>query len=224
MEVTYANLVDFSVKPQGYYSDERREMLKYIPPATKTSLEFGCGDGLFSALIKEKFGAETWAIEKDKTAAHEAAEKLNRVINADAYESLKNIPENYFDCIIFNDILEHLVDPYSLLISVKKKLTDRGVIVASIPNVRYCRDFFNFVVKGNWDYVNGGTLDKTHLRFFTSKSILKMFEHLGFEVLLMEGIQPTLNKPFRLLNILLFKKLEDLRYFRFAVVARPTRM
>jgi hypothetical protein len=104
---------------------------------------------------------------------------------------------------------------------VKKKLTEDGVIVASIPNVRYCRNFVNFVIKGNWDYRDGGTLDKTHLRFFTSKSILKMFEHLGFEVLLMEGIQPTHNKIFKLLNILLFKALEDLKYFRFAIVARP---
>ncbi len=217
----HADLTDFSIKVKGYYEDKRQEMLKYIPEGIKTSLEFGCGFGRFSALIKEKFGTETWAVEIDKQAAQEAEKKLDKVINAEAFESLKNIPDKEFDCVIFNDILEHLVDPYSLLISVKKKLTDDGVIVASIPNVRYCRNFFDFVIKGTWDYSDGGTLDKTHLRFFTYKSILKMFEHLGFEVLLMEGIQPTKNKMFRLLNILLFKKLEDLKYFRFAIVARP---
>jgi inhibitor of KinA sporulation pathway (predicted exonuclease) len=48
-----------------------------------------------------------------------------------------------------------------------------------------------------------------------------MFDHLGFEVILMEGIRPTKNKGFRLLNILLFKALDDLKYFHFATVVRP---
>jgi 2-polyprenyl-3-methyl-5-hydroxy-6-metoxy-1,4-benzoquinol methylase len=220
----HADLTDFSIKAKGYYVDQRKEMLKYIPEGAEKSLEFGCANGRFSTLIKKKFGLEAWAVEMDKGAADEAAKKLDRVINADAHESLKDIPYNYFDCIIFNDILEHLIDPYSLLISVKTKLTDDGVIVVSIPNVRYCRHFFDFVIKGNWDYQDGGTLDKTHLRFFTSRSILKMFKHLGFDVLLMEGIQPTQNKKLRLLNTLLFKTLEDLMYFRFATVVRPVKV
>jgi len=216
-----ADLTDFSIKPKGYYVDKREEMLKYIPEGIKTSLEFGCGYGCFSAQIREKFGTETWAIEIDKRAAEEAAKKLDRVINAEAHESLKDVPDNYFDCIIFNDILEHLVDPYSLLISVVKKLTDDGVIVTSIPNVRYWYNYINFTVRGNWDYQDWGTLDKTHLRFFTSRSILNMFKHLGFELLLMEGIKPTTSKKFRLLNILLLGSLEDLKYLEFAAVVRP---
>lgn len=220
----HADLTDFSVKAKGYYVDQRKEMLKYIPKGAEKSLEFGCANGRFSAIIKEKYGMEAWAVEMDKKAAQEAARKLDRVINAEAYESLKDIPDYYFDCIIFNDILEHLIDPYLLLISVKKKLTDDGVIVVSIPNVRYFRQFFDYALKGNWDYQDGGTLDKTHLRFFTSRSILKMFKHLGFDVLLMDGIQPTRNKILRLLNILLFKKLEDFMYFRFAAVVRPVKV
>jgi cyclopropane fatty-acyl-phospholipid synthase-like methyltransferase len=47
-------------------------MLKYIPQGTKTILEFGCGFGGFSSLVKEKLGAESWAIEIEKNAAREA--------------------------------------------------------------------------------------------------------------------------------------------------------
>jgi len=208
-------------KPNGYYSGTREDMLKYIPRHVRTTLEFGCGFGGFSALLKKNCGAEVWAVEIDKTAAQEAAEKLDRVINAEASEALHEIPENYFDCIIFLDTLEHLVDPYSLLVAVKKNLTKRGVIVTSIPNIRYYRTFVDFVFHGNWDYKDAGILDKTHLRFFTHKSILKMFERLGFEVLLMEGIRPSKNRKLRILNILLFKALEDLKYHQFVSVVRP---
>jgi 2-polyprenyl-3-methyl-5-hydroxy-6-metoxy-1,4-benzoquinol methylase len=196
-------------------------MLKYIPDGTRATLDVGCGFGGFSAMVKERFNAETWAVEMDKQAAQEAAKRLDKVINSDVTQSIDELPDNYFDCIIFNDVLEHLVDPYSVLVGMKRKLTGKGVIVASIPNVRYYRNLVNFALKGNWDYQDAGTLDKTHLRFFTYKSILKMFEQLGFEVLVIEGIHATRNKKLRVLNILLFKALEDLKYLRFATVARP---
>jgi len=178
-----ADLVNLANKPTGYYQNNREDMLKYIPEGTKKTLEFGCGSGEFSALIKKNFNSEAWAVEIDKKAAQEAANKLDKVINADAVEAIKEIPDGYFDCIIFLDILEHLVDPYSLLYVVKTKLTDEGVIVASIPNVRFYRNMVNFLVHGDWDYKDKGILDKTHLRFFTYKSIMKMFSQLGFEVL-----------------------------------------
>jgi 2-polyprenyl-3-methyl-5-hydroxy-6-metoxy-1,4-benzoquinol methylase len=215
------DLTDFAKKPDNYYENTREEMLKYVPKDTKTSLEFGCGFGGFSALLKDKYNVETWAVEINKKAVQEAAKKLDKVIHADVNQSLVEIPDRYFDCIFFNDILEHLVDPYSLLLSAKNKLKRNGVIVVSVPNVRYCRNCFDFVIKGRWDYQNGGTLDKTHLRFFTSKSLLSMFESLGYRVLVIEGIQPTQNRMFRIINIMILKILDDLMYFRFAAVAKP---
>jgi 2-polyprenyl-3-methyl-5-hydroxy-6-metoxy-1,4-benzoquinol methylase len=210
-----------SHKPEGYFSGTRDKMLKYVPKDIRKTLEFGCGSGGFSALLKKDLGVEAWAVEIDKEAAGEAAKKLDKVINADALESLGEIPDDYFDCIIFLDTLEHLADPYSLLVALKKKLTNRGVILTSIPNVRYYHNYIDFAIKGDWDYKDAGTLDKTHLRFFTYKSILKTFDHLGFEVLLMEGIHATRNKKLRLLNIILFNALEDLKYLHFVTVARP---
>ena len=180
------NKTDVANKPKGYYDNVRQDMLKYIPADVKTSLEFGCGSGGFSTLIKDRFRAEAWAVEIDEKSAKTASEKLDKVVHSDAFEAIDKLPDNYFDCIIFFDILEHLVDPYSLLTSVKKKLTSRGVIVTSIPNVRSYRHLVDFVIRGNWDYKDQGILDKTHLRFFTRKSILKMFDKLDFERILDE--------------------------------------
>jgi 2-polyprenyl-3-methyl-5-hydroxy-6-metoxy-1,4-benzoquinol methylase len=196
-------------------------MLKYIPDGTKTILEFGCGFGGFSSLVKEKLGTESWAVEIEKNAAKEAEKKLDKVINADAFEALNQIPEDYFDCIILFDILEHLIDPYNLLCALKSKLTKNGVIVASIPNIRYYRNFIDFVIHGNWDYKEHGILDKTHLRFFTYKSIIKTFKHLDFEILELKGIHPTSSRTFKLLNIFFLNLLSDIRYKHFAVVAKP---
>jgi len=214
-------LADFSDKPAWYYTSDRSGMLKYIPKDLKTALEFGCGTGRFSTLLKKKFGAETWAVEIDEQSAKTAAQKLDKVINCDAHEAIDKLPDNYFDCIIFFDMLEHLVDPYSLLISVKKKLTEKGVITTSIPNIRFYRNMIKFVLHGEWDYQDDGIWDKTHLRFFTRKSILKMFDKLGFEVLVFEGIHPTHSRNLKILNFLTLNSFDDTKYLHYVTVARP---
>jgi len=216
-----SDLTNLSDHPTAYFSNVRKDMLKYIPQDIHATLEFGCGLGGFSAMLKDKFGSESWAVEKDASAAQKAAEKLDRVITGDAADCLDELPENYFDCMMFFDVLEHLVDPYSLLCSLKAKLSPGGLIVASIPNIRYYRALVDLVIHGNWDYKDHGTLDKTHLRFFTFKSITKTFNSLGFEILKLEGLHSTSSRTYRVLNLLLPGLLSDVRYKHFAVVARP---
>jgi 2-polyprenyl-3-methyl-5-hydroxy-6-metoxy-1,4-benzoquinol methylase len=199
-------------------------MLKYIPQNVKKTLELGCAEGNFSELVKTNFGAECWGVEIYRQAAEVAATKLDKLINADVVKCQDEIPDNYFDCIICNDILEHLVDPYTLLIDLKGKLTAEGVVVASFPNVRYCRNLFKLVVRGNWDYKEHGILDKTHLRFFTYNSLVRMFPRLGYELLTIEGLAPKpsmLSLAARIVNILLLNTFKDTLYHHFACVARP---
>jgi len=217
----HATMSDMSSKPKGYYSSVREDMIGYIPAHAKRTLEFGCGTGGFSAMVKEKLGVEAWAVEIDKESAKAASERLDKVICDDAHKAVDLVPDDYFDCIIFFDILEHLIDPDSLLTQVKTKLAKDGVIAASIPNVRYYRALVQLVVHGNWDYKDHGILDRTHLRFFTHKSIVKMFDALDYRILQMEGIHPTSSRTFKILNVLLLNSISDVRYKHFAVVAKP---
>ena len=208
-------------KPRGYYNSTREDMLKYIPHDVKKTLEFGCGSGGFSKLIKNRFGAEAWAVEINEKSAEAASKKLDKVINSDAHEAIDKLPDNYFDCIILFDILEHLVDPYSLLALVKKKLTKKGVIVTSIPNIRFYRNLVKFVLHGEWEYQDEGLMDKTHLRFFTRKSLLKMFDSLGFEIITIEGINPTHSRNLKILNFFTLNSFADTKYLHYVTVVRP---
>ena len=212
---------DLDKKSTGYFESQREDMLQYIPHNTKTSLEFGCGTGGFSALVKTTFEAEAWAVEINEEIAQEAAKKLDRVIIGDAMESLNEITDHYFDCIILFDILEHLYDPTSLLGALKTKLSHEGVIVASIPNIRYYSTLKQLVIHGNWDYTDQGILDRTHLRFFTRKSMVKMFNSLDYRILQMDGIHPTPSRTFKILNTLLLNSISDVRYKHFAIVVKP---
>jgi len=216
-----AKLANYDLKPPGYYENLRTDMMVFIPDGIRKTLEFGCGTGAFSHELKREYGTETWAVEINQEAAKRASGVIDRVINKDALEALKDLPDNYFDYVLFFDVLEHLVNPYELLLKLKAKLSHDGAIVCSIPNVRYYRVFASYVFKGDWNYKDHGVMDKTHLRFFTKKSIENMFAKLGYEIMKIQGMHSTSSRTYKILNTLLLKRLSDLRYKHYAVVARP---
>ncbi len=157
-------------KPEAYFSSSRFEMLSYISGKPQRTLEIGSGKGLFSLEVKSRYECETWALEYDPNAAETARCYLDRVICGDATELIKSIPDQYFDVIFCFDVLEHLIDPFEFLCYLKNKLNQDGVLIASIPNIRHYKTLFDLFFKGNWTYRNVGTLDITHLRFFTYSS------------------------------------------------------
>lgn len=211
--------MDYENKPEGYYSNIRYEMLKYLPLDTNAVIDIGCGDGSFAQVIKERTNAEVWGIEYMKGEAHRAEKVLDKVYFGPCEDHLDKLPKHYFDVVYFNDVLEHLVDPYTVLEKIKTLLKPDGVVISSIPNIRYHNAIIKLLFSKDWEYEGSGVMDKTHLRFFTSKSILKMYDRLGYKVQVHEGINKSRSlKPY-LYNIpLLFTQL-DIRYLQYATVA-----
>lgn len=212
---------DIAAQPDYYYLQTRSEMDRFVPSTAKRILDVGCAQGLFGQRLKERLGAEVWGLEIVPSAATIARQRLDHVLCGDVLEQFDRIQDNYFDCIIFNDVIEHLVDPYRVLLETRKKLARGGVVVCSIPNIRFFRYLFKFVVHGEWHYDESGVMDKTHLRFFTKKSIREMFESLGYRLVLLEGINPTPSWRVRLLSVATLGSFEDTRYQQFACVAKP---
>ncbi len=210
----------------AFIQKERHEMLRYVSKEASTVLDVGCAVGSFGELLKSNYPVEVWGIEINEYAATEAANKLDKVI-CGAFDENLDLPQAKFDCIVFNDVLEHLVDPYNALLYAKILLKDGGTIVASIPNVRYFDNIWKLLIDKDWKYTQNGILDRTHLRFFTYRSILSTFNKLGYQVELIEGINPLENehshrvRSFKFLNSILLNQIEDMRYLQFAVIARP---
>ena len=200
---------------------QRKEMLQFVPLECKKILEVGCGDGRFSSLLKEREGVEVWGIEIHPDSAAVASRKLDKVLCGDFVEILKmDLQENTFDCIVFNDVLEHFLYPEEILAGLKKILIKDGYVVSSLPNFRYVGNLWEIIIDKDFQYKSAGILDKTHMRYYTEKSIIRLYQQSGYKVLKCQGINPTRSIKVKLFNLLMFNFFSDIFFLQFATIAQ----
>jgi 2-polyprenyl-3-methyl-5-hydroxy-6-metoxy-1,4-benzoquinol methylase len=206
----------------SYYTHNREELFNFIPNNCKSILDIGCSTGEFGKLLKSKNNKLIiWGVEPVENAFKIAKRNLDHVIND--YFSEKLIFNNFtFDVITFNDSLEHFPDPEPPLKLAKKLLSKNGLIIVSIPNFRYIENIKHIIIEKDFKYVEAGILDKTHLRFFTLKSIQRLFNHLELEILSMNGINPHWWSGWKYLLLDLFFKeyVQDMKFQQYVIVAK----
>jgi SAM-dependent methyltransferase len=84
-----------------------------------------------------------------------------------------------FDVVLYADVLEHLVDPLSELKKAAQFLAPDGVMIISVPNVAHWSVRVN-MLRGRFNYAPTGIMDATHLRWFTSRTLLQLLKRAGF--------------------------------------------
>ena len=204
-------------KPTIYFQGTRPEVADFLPDYHSKILEIGCGEGDFNSNITQN--CEYWGIEPDQDAAEIAAQKLHKVLLGSYQEVLEQLPEYYFDLIICNDVVEHMADYNAFFYTIKTKIRDNSYLIGSIPNVRCITNLIELLFKKDWNYTEEGILDNTHLRFFTEKSLRRIFNDNGFLIEELRGINQIkfrftpLKKLAQNLLIPLFGK--DTRFMQF---------
>ena len=208
-------------KTLNYTFYDRTEMLPFIPKGTQNVLDVGCGSGKFGGMIKSELGCTVVGIEPFPAAAAEARKVLDEVLETSVEQAVSQLPSQQFDLICFNDVLEHLVNPWEVLKSCIPLLKPGGQILASVPNVLNLGNLKDVLSTRDWRYRDEGILDRTHLRFFTRISTLRMFDEAGYQVNHIQGINLFLTKKTRLLRLVFPTWINDSLPLQFAVLASP---
>ena len=144
-------------------------------------LEIGCACGAtLRELGSRNPTARLYGVELNERAA-EIAAPFAQILSFDVERLNPADISERFDCIIMGDVIEHLADPWKAMRNMWELLVPQGLVIASIPNVAHIRNVFN-ILRGFWSYQELGLLDRTHLRFFTKKEIIKLFEEAGFSI------------------------------------------
>lgn len=205
-----------------YLHNPRPEMLALIPPSVHRLLDVGCHTGQFGLAVKNKYGAEVWGVEPNTATAKIAANYLDKVFDSLFSEEL-DLPTNYFDAISFNDVLEHMPDPWAALQLATKKLKPEGHIIISLPNLRHIDNLLHILREKDFNYEPEGIRDKTHLRFFTKKSAPRILLGTGLKLVEIKGINEhwwTKSITRRLVFRMFPTYLEDTKYAQYALVAK----
>jgi len=202
-----------------YYSHIREDVNSLLPDYAENVLEIGCGEGSTLSWFKSQGRCKkTFGIEYERNAAKKASNVVDEVICGNI-ETI-HLGERRFDLVLLLDVLEHLVDPWSLIDRLQRfHLAPNALIVTSIPNIRNYRVLKALVFKGEFIYRDAGILDRTHLRFFTRSSALKLLssENLRVEKTLDVAVS---KKNYRRFDYFTCGIFHDFLVYQFLISAR----
>lgn len=167
------------------WSEEEYDLhFKGILNSEDRVLDVGCGDA--RAYQQEVLSSvkELHGIDIDEKAVARARLKGVQAITHDLSKRLP-YDDNYFDCVIILEVLEHLFDPMFALKEMWRVMKPGGILITSVPNAGYLRERLKVLFRGE---VNAGTTDysnpwkSAHIRFFNLSSFVHMIDCCGFHI------------------------------------------
>ena len=201
--------------------------LQSLPDQSKV-LDVGTASGTLARMCIKK-PLHLFGVEPNQDWAQIASPLYERLWVGSIEEIEKECLEGY-DVIVLGDILEHLPAPEKVLQQLVEHQSPNCLFIVSVPNIANLWVRLNLLF-GRFEYTDRGILDRTHLHFFTRKSLVAMLENSGLHVIFIQAtpIPLELVSPFftigpgRLLHALLARVtafLPALLGYQFIVEAR----
>ncbi|MFG0607770.1 methyltransferase domain-containing protein [Delftia sp. WSY_14] len=146
-------------------------------------LDLGCGSGALGAFLAEHKQCVCDGVTLSQEEARHAAPFYRHVHMADLEDcDLDQLfGDARYDYIVCADVLEHLRQPERILAACRKRLTPEGRLLISVPNAGYS-GLVAELLHGEFRYREEGLLDRTHLRFFTRRSLSRFLAEQGWQV------------------------------------------
>ncbi len=150
-----------------------------------TILDVGCAQGYLAQRLS-RAGHDVAGIEADAATCRQAEKYCRQVYNCDLDKETPNVGEQTFDLIIFGDVLEHLRCPEKALQYFLQSLAPQGKVIISVPNIANIYIRFKLLF-GHFDYTDVGILDKTHLHFYTLKTLRQLISNVNLKIIKLEA-------------------------------------
>jgi len=172
-----------------------RDLLALIPPDSRSIVEIGCKLGsLANAFRAAHPAAEYVGIDVSPDYVNVAEKYCTRAIAGDIEKIEEAVFESLFpsDCWVFDECLEHLQDPWSVLRRIRGRIDPGGCLLVCIHNAQHWSVQMRLAT-GRFNYEDSGLLDRTHLRWFTRITMIEMFQATGWKI--EQGISRNHNEP-----------------------------
>lgn len=185
------------MKSTPVHNNFNPDLLKLIPVNSTSIIEIGCSSGALARVFK-KISPNCWYVGVD--VVPDFLDLASDYCDETLCLNIENANDEFYqtnssaDCWVFGDALEHLIDPWATVSKIRKNIKNKACLVASIPNAQH----WSLQVRlnaGIFEYENSGLLDRTHLRWFTRKTMINFFRDVGFEI--ESGYPRIFNEPQR---------------------------
>ncbi|WP_368655544.1 class I SAM-dependent methyltransferase [Castellaniella ginsengisoli] len=130
---------EYSAEEKAYFRNkiaQRHSVLKRISPRSRSMLDVGCGEGFSLSYFREQgwfvkgFDFSRDGVESQNPSCRDA------LVVGDVFELLEEeiSSGSKYDVVWLQNVLEHVLDPIALLISLKALLAPGGAAVITVPN------------------------------------------------------------------------------------------
>ena len=162
----------YEAEEEGQRATARANLERIERFARGRLLDYGCWVGFLAS----EAGRRGWlvtGVEPSRWAAERARSRGVEVVEAPLLEA--ELPPGSFDAVTLGDVVEHFPDPGAALDRVASLLAPGGVVWIATPDAgsRLAR-----VLGRRW-----WSVIPTHLHLFTRRSLARLLERHGFELL-----------------------------------------
>ncbi len=141
-------------------------------------LDIACGNGTLGKFLIGKYGCRMYGTDISSVAI-DASRKNGynaTLMNLDSGE--EPFPQIKFDYVVLSAVLEHIMDPESMLETAYDKLAPGGKVIILMPNIQWFPNRLLFLL-GRWDHRLMGGMPG-HISYRNKKQLSKAVASAGF--------------------------------------------
>lgn len=133
-------------------------------------LDVGCAYGFMLQRFPDGF--EKFGIDISHHAIIEAKKRLPRArLKVSDVEDKLPFPEEFFDIVVCNDVLEHLENPKRALENISKVLKKDGILYINTPNLNWLRK----------KIIGYADKKEHHISLFSHQALFDLLTEVGFK-------------------------------------------
>ncbi len=172
---------------QGSHGHSAELISKFVAPGGQV-IDLGAGSGVLGRPLIER-GYKYCGLEVDPAGLALMQEHNVPALSCDLgnLDELKTRLDSFehIEAFCLLDVIEHLVEPQTLLSFLSSYCTQRGFkpfMAISVPNVTH-HDLGIKLLLGQWKVTPNGLLDFTHVRFFSNETLQELLGRCGWGLL-----------------------------------------
>ena len=152
-------------------------------PRESDVLELGAATGYMTRYMHERLQCRVSIVEIDEEGFAQAMRYAQDGFRGDLQQDgwYAHYREKAFDCVVISNVLEHVRNPFEILLWSRQLVREGGKLLVAVPNTSH-NDVLINLLSEDWRYTDLGLLDRDHVFFYCLRNIEEIIRKADFTV------------------------------------------